>query len=143
MTSLSLRRKSTDVVSRLTSGEKSTHSPQRKVWRVTLQEAAQRASTVALQNVRSGFCSGSNSRLHGHSGTVTVNRGESSEAAMSRHTTAEKLTQREFHKIFQLLSAKGDFEQLDTQLKLYHLNRAEFCSLKPLWLRYQMLYQIT
>lgn len=72
MTSLLLRRKSTDVVSRLTSGEKSTHSSQQKVWGVTLQEAAQRASTVALQNVRSGFCSGSNSRLHGHPGTVTV-----------------------------------------------------------------------
>lgn len=73
MTSLSLRRKSTDVVSRLTLGEKSTHSPQRKVWGVTLQEAAHRTSTVALQNVRSGFCSASNSQLHGHPSIVTVN----------------------------------------------------------------------
>jgi transcriptional regulator with XRE-family HTH domain len=35
-----------------------------------------------------------------------LNGGKSSEAAMSRHTTAEKTIQKEFQKIFQLLSSK-------------------------------------
>jgi hypothetical protein len=55
---------------------------------------------------------------------------------MSRHTTAENATQREFQKSFSTFTRKWDFDQLDAHLKLYHLNLTDFYSLKPSWLRY-------
>ncbi len=52
------------------------------------------------------------------------------------------LSQGHFRKIFELLSKKWDFDQLDTYIKLYHLNYPKLVSLKPLQLRCQILYQI-
>ena len=42
------------------------------------------------------------------------------------------LPQGSFIKIFQLLSSKWDFDQLNTHIKLYHLNYPKLLRLKPL-----------
>ncbi|MDZ8237628.1 MAG: hypothetical protein RMZ69_10725, partial [Nostoc sp. ChiQUE01a] len=62
--------------------------------------------------------------------------GESSEADINRHATAEKATQSDFQKNFSTFTLKSDFDRLDAHLKLYHLNLTDFCNLKPAWLRY-------